>query len=180
MLSVPKVRISGSMRKRLTSVPCDHADGGAQRHHRREHRQQQLGAAVGEGAAQHHGKAEQLADREIDQPAGDDEGLADRHQAERGRLGDDVRQVGRRREARNEQQRGDEHDREQPVDAGAVRQRLHRGDRRGRGRHQPSWRITVSLSSTQPNLLAKFFSVAACRSGANDDTASFTSVVRKP
>ena len=47
-----------------------------------------------------------------------------------------------------------------------------RGDRRGRGRHQPSWRITVSLSSTQPNLLAKFLSVAACRSGANDETAS--------
>jgi hypothetical protein len=58
-----------------------YADSGAQRHHRHEHRQQQLGAAVGDGAAQHDREAEQLADREVDQPAGDDEGLADRHQS---------------------------------------------------------------------------------------------------
>ena len=65
---------------RLTSMPLHHADAqpptptsasrapAAARSER----------PVDEGAAQHHGEAEQLADREIDQPAGDDEGLADR------------------------------------------------------------------------------------------------------
>ena len=36
----------------------------------------------------------------------------------------------------------------------------------------------ASLSATQPNFMAKFFRLAACRSGAKEDTASETIVVR--
>ena len=36
---------------------------------------------------------------------------------------------------------------------------------------------TVSVSATQPNLSAKFFNVAACRSGIYEETASPTIVV---
>ena len=46
-----------------------------------------------EGADQHGDEAEQLADRKIDQAAGDDEGLAEREQRQRRRLVDDVPEV---------------------------------------------------------------------------------------
>ena len=84
--------------------------------------------AVGERAGQHDDQPEQLADRQIDQPAGDDEGLADRDQAERRRLGDDVGEVVGGGEARNEERaRATMRERRQPVDA-AVRQRLRAAD----------------------------------------------------
>lgn len=45
---------------------------------------------------------------------------------------------------------------------------------------QPITLIMSALVSTHPNLPAKFFNVAACKSGANEETASLTMEVLKP
>jgi hypothetical protein len=69
------------------------ADDRAQGQHANGDWQQQVAAAVGEGAGEDDREPEQLADRKIDQAGSDDEGLADRDAAERRRLGDDVGEI---------------------------------------------------------------------------------------
>ena len=112
----------------------------------------------------------ELPDRQVDHAADDDEGLAEREDAERRRLVEHVGEVRGRAELRDGRAPTASSDQEQAEDAVAAERAARRVA--DAARSFPDAASSVALSSTQPNFMAKFLSVAACRSGAKDETAS--------
>ena len=94
------------------------------------------------------------ADAQVDHAGGDDEGLADGEDAEDARLAKDVGEVGGIAERGNGERRGERC-------AAASRSQMpavSEVQARGPGYSHDS---AVLVSATQPNFIAKFFSVAA-------------------
>ena len=160
-LSMPKVRISGWMRRRLLSQPLSAPDPGAEGQREQERAQSQLRAALHEVGAEHDDQARELPHRQVDHAADDDEVLADRENPERCRLLEHVGDVRGRAKLRGGGRADEQQDQQHEEDAVAA-DRPRAGTEGG---HPRRWR-SVPLSSTQPNFMAKFLSVAACRSGA--------------